>query len=63
MAKDAPARTTTVNRAWHEAHRLAHGSSLEDRVRWHLAHAKSCACRPIPSSVRAELKRRVAEGG
>jgi hypothetical protein len=32
--------------------------SLEQRVRWHLAHAKACACRDIPRRMIAEMRRR-----
>jgi hypothetical protein len=24
---------------------------MEQRIAWHFAHAKACACRPIPNSV------------
>jgi hypothetical protein len=30
--------------------------SLAQRVRWHVAHARACACRPMPKSVVAALR-------
>jgi len=39
---------------------MAKNATLDDRVRWHVAHAKVCNCRPMPPSVVAELKRRQA---
>jgi hypothetical protein len=47
-----------LNRAWHAAHPMPRPATLADRVRWHVAHAKACACRPIPATVAAELRRR-----
>jgi uncharacterized protein YdhG (YjbR/CyaY superfamily) len=52
---NAPGRR---NAAWHSSHRLPRGASLDERVRWHVAHARACACRPMPPSVRAKLDRR-----
>ena len=33
-------------------------ATLNERVRWHLAHARRCACRPIPGPVQVEIRRR-----
>lgn len=44
--------------SWHSSHRLPRGASLDERVRWHVAHARACGCRPMPASVRAALDRR-----
>jgi hypothetical protein len=37
-------------------------ATLDQRVKWHLAHAANCACRPMPATVIAELKRRGSRG-
>jgi hypothetical protein len=34
------------------------GSTLSQRVQWHVAHAKACGCREIPPTVLKELRRR-----
>jgi hypothetical protein len=47
-----------LNRSWHEQHRLGTKASLDDRVQWHIEHAKVCGCRPIPPPVREEMERR-----
>ena len=47
-----------LNAAWHDAHPMPKGATLDQRVAWHLAHAKACGCRGIPASVAAELTRR-----
>jgi hypothetical protein len=53
--KRSPRKT---NARWHAAHRMPRNPSLEQRVSWHVAHAAHCACRPMPATVVAELKRR-----
>jgi hypothetical protein len=37
-------------------------ATLDQRVKWHLAHAEHCACRPMPGTVTSELKRRQQPG-
>jgi hypothetical protein len=40
-----------INAAWHAAHRMPKNPSAEERLRWHVAHAAACACRPMPASL------------
>jgi hypothetical protein len=47
-----------INRPWHQKHPMPKRPSLEQRVDWHLTHAKACGCREIPKTVMAELRRR-----
>jgi hypothetical protein len=47
-----------MNANWHRRHVMPTRPSLEQRVRWHLAHAKACGCRKIPRIIAAEIKRR-----
>jgi hypothetical protein len=49
-----------MNAAWHARHPMPKNASLDQRVRWHLAHAKACGCRKIPKTVIAELRARGA---
>jgi hypothetical protein len=49
---------TRLNAAWHRAHRMPKHATLDQRVRWHVAHARHCACREMPATMRAELKAR-----
>jgi hypothetical protein len=48
----------SLNKQWHEGHRLGSGASLDDRLQWHVEHAKACGCRPIPTRVLEEIGRR-----
>jgi hypothetical protein len=50
--------TTKLNAAWHKANRMPARASLDERVMWHVAHAKACSCRSLPASILKELKRR-----
>ena len=50
-----------TNRLWHGRHRMPAGASMAQRIAWHVAHVRSCACRPIPRGVAAAMaERRVA---
>ncbi len=45
-----------INTSWHEKHRMPQNPSLTQRINWHIAHAKHCACRPMPQSVISALE-------
>jgi nitrilase len=47
-----------MNKTWHDQHVLGRGASMDERVQWHLAHAKACGCRPIPKTVQAAIDAR-----
>ena len=46
---------------WHREHPMPVKPTIDQRVRWHLAHARACGCRPIPRTVLAELRARGIE--
>ncbi|HXT71128.1 MAG TPA: hypothetical protein VN700_15300 [Vicinamibacterales bacterium] len=46
-----------MNAAWHTRNPMPKNASIAQRVKWHTAHAKACACRPIPASLSAHMKR------
>jgi hypothetical protein len=49
---------STINEKWHSAHEMPKNPTMDERVNWHLEHARECACRPIPESIEKEIKRR-----
>jgi len=52
--------SNNINKAWHEKHKMTMPSTLEQRIKWHEAHLKHCACRKdLPKTIIAGLK---AEG-
>jgi hypothetical protein len=46
-----------INRSWHEEHPMPKNPTLEQRVAWHVEHARECGCRKMPNSVVQELER------
>jgi hypothetical protein len=49
---------TKLNATWHKANRMPAKPSLDQRIAWHVAHAKACACRAVPAGILKELQRR-----
>jgi hypothetical protein len=59
MASASEARMAgKLNATWHRANRMPAKPSLDQRIVWHLAHARACACRSLPAGILVELKRR-----
>jgi hypothetical protein len=46
------------NATWHEQHPMPRTATTEERVKWHVEHAKACGCREIPRTIISELKAR-----
>ncbi|MFY7838676.1 MAG: hypothetical protein ACOVP7_00315 [Lacibacter sp.] len=47
-----------LNKEWHLQHPMPKNASLDERIAWHIAHAKHCACREMPDKIKAEIKKR-----
>ena len=47
-----------INKQWHLANKMPKNPSLDERVKWHLAHAKNCNCRPLGGKILEEIKKR-----
>ena len=45
-----------LNKTWHLKHIMPKNQTLEQRINWHLAHAKNCACRPMSEKLKQEIK-------
>lgn len=45
-----------INATWHKAHRMPKNPTEHQRIDWHIAHAKHCACRPIPPKLASRIK-------
>jgi hypothetical protein len=50
-----------INKPWHDKNPMPKNPSLEQRMKWHLAHAKNCGCRPIPPKLKAEILNRTGK--
>ena len=47
-----------INKEWHQAHRMPVNPKPEQRIEWHVEHAKNCACRKMPLKIQEEIKKR-----
>jgi hypothetical protein len=50
-----------INAAWHRSHPMPRNPTLDQRIEWHIAHAKHCGCRPIAGKLRDEMVKRGIE--
>jgi hypothetical protein len=46
-----------INAAWHKKHPMPKNPTEEQRIKWHIAHAKNCGCRKITPSLAAQIKK------
>ncbi|HVZ12740.1 MAG TPA: hypothetical protein VG965_06960 [Patescibacteria group bacterium] len=47
-----------INAEWHKQNKMPKNATLDERVAWHLAHAKNCTCRPLAGKILDEIKKR-----
>lgn len=47
-----------INKEWHLAHKMPKNATLEQRIEWHLEHARHCGCRPLHGKILEEIKKR-----
>ena len=52
-----------VNARWHKSHVMPKNPTLEQRIKWHEAHAKACGCRPMPPNILSRMKREATKSG
>jgi len=45
-----------INETWHKQHVMPVNATFEQRVRWHVAHQKHCACRLIPQKLLEQMR-------
>ncbi len=46
-----------LNKEWHRSHRMPLKATREQRIAWHVAHARVCACREIPASIKSDVEK------
>jgi hypothetical protein len=47
-----------LNKEWHQAHPMPAKATIDQRIAWHLEHAKHCSCRKIEGKLLEEMKKR-----
>ena len=51
-------KKSKLNRDWHHEHEMPVKATMEQRLEWHLEHARNCGCQPIPVKIAEEMKKR-----
>jgi len=46
-----------INAVWHKKNRMPKNPTSEERIKWHISHAKNCSCRPIPEKLKEEIRK------
>ncbi|MBA4058125.1 MAG: hypothetical protein C0490_25635, partial [Marivirga sp.] len=46
-----------INKKWHLANLMPKNPTIEQRIEWHIEHAKECKCREIPTSILKEINK------
>jgi hypothetical protein len=47
-----------TNVVWHSKNNMPKNPTFDQRIEWHLAHSKNCACRPPGEKILEEIKKR-----
>jgi hypothetical protein len=47
-----------LNKEWHLQHPMPKNPTLDERIAWHIAHAKHCMCREMPDKIKEEIKKK-----
>ena len=48
----------SINAKWHLKNKMPKNPTLDQKVKWHLDHAKNCTCRPLHGKILEEIKKR-----
>jgi len=48
----------SINKVWHLSHIMPKNPTLDQRIEWHLEHARNCTCRPLGGKILEEIKKR-----
>jgi hypothetical protein len=52
-----------MNREWHKQHKMPERATENERIEWHLEHARNCTCRPVPKGLLAKMGKKEQEPG
>lgn len=47
-----------INKEWHLANKMPKNPNLDQRVVWHVEHARNCSCRKLEGKILEEIKKR-----
>jgi hypothetical protein len=46
-----------VNKEWHRLHPMPPKATRQQRIEWHVDHAKACACRSVAESLKHDVEK------
>ena len=49
---------SSQNAEWHLKNKIPKNPTLDQRVKWHIEHARNCSCPPLNGEIMEELKKR-----
>ena len=52
------ANMSKINAKWHFANKMPKNPTLDQRVIWHVEHARNCQCRPLGGKILEEINKR-----
>jgi len=63
LASNNPKRTeagamASINAVWHRAHPMPKNPTIDQRIAWHLDHARNCGCRKTSGKLLEEMTKR-----
>lgn len=47
-----------INKGWHKKNPMPKNPNINQKIQWHVDHARECACRPIPDGINKKLAER-----
>ncbi len=47
-----------INIGWHLKNKMPENPTLDQRVEWHVEHARNCSCRKLEGKILEEINRR-----
>jgi len=47
-----------INAKWHLANKMPKNPTLDQRIKWHVEHARNCKCCPLEGKILEEIKKR-----
>jgi hypothetical protein len=47
-----------INASWHLKNKMPKNPNLDQRVKWHVEHARNCDCRKLDGKILEEINRR-----
>lgn len=47
-----------INKEWHLNNKMPKNPTLDQRVTWHVDHARNCTCRALDGKILEEIKKK-----